>query len=72
MTEVYVEPSLDVAQAVLCPSGQHLYPSSVNECPRCYREGGTMLTRIIGPTGGLLDGAKITSLRIRSKIVLAK
>lgn len=71
MHEVLVEPSMDVDQAVLCETRQHLYPSSINACPRCFREGGTMLTRIIGPHGGLLTGAKVTTLRI-AKRSLAK
>lgn len=62
--EVHVEPSLDLSQAVLCATEQHVYPSSLEACPRCYREGGTMLTKLLGPHGGLLTGSQVKSLKI--------
>lgn len=68
MKEIEVQPSLELSQAVLCPTEAHLYPSSLEECPRCYREGGTMLTKLLGwPMAGWPSGTKIAELKIAKK-----
>lgn len=63
MRDLEVGHAIPFHQAVLCKN-DHIHASSYRKCPACYTENGTMLSRIIGPHGRLLDGSSLTAFQL--------
>ena len=62
MTPVVIRQPIPYQRATICKN-RHIH-GSVFQCPECGSGDGSLVSRIIGPTGRLLDGATLTGFQI--------